>query len=115
MSTKPMASQPVTPPSQNEMAPVDTAAPVTIQRMPDGRHAVMSPQGSVLGMHNSPFSAARQVHDYFGPVVQGDTEPAQEAVEAKEVGSKRRPTGAPRVGHPTTKAPGSSAARVPRP
>lgn len=115
MDKKPMASQPATPPAQNAMAPMEAPAPVTVQRMPDGRHAVMSPEGTVLGMHKSPFSAARQVHEYFGPVVQGDTEPAMEASEAKHIGSKRQAIGKPVMPHPTTKTPRPETAKVPRP
>lgn len=105
-----MASEP-----PNEMAPMEAAAPVTVQRMPDGRHAVMSPQGTVLGMHKSPFSAARQVHEYFGPVVQGDTEPAAEMEAAKHIGSRRKAVGTPTMQHPTTAPPKPHTARVPRP
>lgn len=110
-----MASQPATPPAQNEMAPVQTPPPVTIQRMPDGRHAVMSAQGTVLGLHKSPFSAARQVHDYFGPVVQGDTEPAKEVSEAKHVGGKTSMVPKPNDKRPTTKTPKQAPAKIPRP
>lgn len=89
--------------------------PVTIQRMPDGRHAVMSAEGTILGKHKSPFSAARQVHDYFGPVVPGDTQPAKETAEAKHVGGKGQMVDRPRVGRPSTRTPVNSPARVPRP
>lgn len=91
-------------------------APVTIQRQSDGRHAVMDATGAVMGMHKSPFSAARQLHDYFGPVEPGDTEPAQEVSEAKHVGGKqssvmKRPT----VKHPSVPTPASVRPKIPRP
>lgn len=89
--------------------------PVTIQRLPDGRHAVMSPEGVVLGKHKSPFSAARQVHDYFGPVVSGDTEPAREVAEAKHIGSKSAPVSRPSIARPSLHTPTQSPAKVPRP
>lgn len=47
---------------------------VSITRQPDGRHAVTDAQGNVLGLHNSPVSAARQVSSYFG-------QPTAEAME----------------------------------
>lgn len=50
--------------------------PVTIQRQPDGRHAVMDAQGNQLGQHNSVFSAARQIHEYYGG---GQAEGSEEA------------------------------------
>lgn len=40
-----------------------------IERQKDGRHAVMDSSGRVMGLHNSVWSAARQLHQYFG---QGD-------------------------------------------
>lgn len=39
---------------------------VTITRQADGRHAITDAQGNVLGLHNSPVSAARQASTYFG-------------------------------------------------
>lgn len=42
-------------------------APVRIERQADGRHAVMDATGKMLGLHKSPWSAARQMHDYYGP------------------------------------------------
>jgi hypothetical protein len=66
-----------------------SSEPVTIQRMPDGRHHVLDAAGKTLGKHNSPFSAARQVHEYFGPVVSGDVQPGMENLEAKSVGKRQ--------------------------
>jgi hypothetical protein len=42
-------------------------AMIGVQRLPDGRHAVMM-DGRVMGAHKSIWSAARQIHDYL----QGD-------------------------------------------
>lgn len=75
-------------------------APHRIERQQDGRHAVMDAKGTILGLHNSPWSAARQMHDYFGggagpgaatgpAPVAGDQEPAREAAAAKHVGGKQ--------------------------
>lgn len=110
-----MDTQPTKPVTVQTQDAVVEQPPVTIQRMPDGRHAVMSPEGNVLGLHKSPFSAARQVHDYFGPVVQGDTEPAKETAEAKHVGSKGSMVAKPSVGRPSVGRPQNTPARVPRP
>jgi hypothetical protein len=91
-------------------------APVTIQRQPDGRHAVMDAGGAVMGMHKSPFSAARQLHDYFGPVVDGDTEPAQEVAAAKHVGSKQEAAlQRPKAPRPSVKPPVPVRPKIPRP
>lgn len=48
---------------------------VTIRRQQDGRHAVMDQYGNVLGLHNSPVSAARQVSSYFGQPTAEPMEP----------------------------------------
>lgn len=37
-----------------------------MHRMPDGRFHVMTADGRVMGKHKSPWSAARQMHEYFG-------------------------------------------------
>lgn len=91
-------------------------APVTIQRQQDGRHAVMDASGAVLGLHNSPWSAARQMHDYFNAVEPGDVEPAREEMEAKRVGGKQ---GAimerPQIPKPPKGRPRIPAARIPKP
>jgi hypothetical protein len=88
--------------------------------MADGRHAVMDATGAVMGMHKSPFSAARQIHEYYGPVQPvepGDVEPAREAVEAKGVGSKQSGVMEhPKIAKPTDKRPKSfSAPKIPKP
>lgn len=48
-----------------------TQAPVTIQRQKDGRHHVVDATGQTLGKHNSVFSAARQIHEYYGGQAEG--------------------------------------------
>lgn len=91
-------------------------APIVIERQPDGRHAVKDATGAVMGMHKSPFSAARQLHDYFGPVEQGDTEPAQEMAAARHVGSKQEAAmHRPKLQRPTVKPPVPVRPKIPRP
>lgn len=51
--------------------------PVSIVRQQDGRHNVVDSSGQVLGKHNSVFSAARQIHEYF------QTGPAEAVPEPK--------------------------------
>lgn len=48
---------------------------VTVTRQPDGRHAVTDASGNVLGLHNSPVSAARQVSSYLGAPTAEPMEP----------------------------------------
>lgn len=48
---------------------------VTVRRQQDGRHAVIDQHGNVLGLHNSPVSAARQVSAYFGQPTAEPVEP----------------------------------------
>jgi hypothetical protein len=55
-------------------------APVRIERQADGRHAVMDATGKLLGLHKSPWSAARQMHDYYGAAPMDDSKLAQAAV-----------------------------------
>lgn len=103
-------------------------APITSQRMPDGRYHVMDAGGQVLGMHNSPWSAARQMHEYYGggagpegatgpaPVGPGDVEPQREAMEARSVGSKQSAVlEHPKVPRPPKDRPRIPVKRIPRP
>ncbi len=80
------------------------APPVTIQRQKDGRHHVVDATGQVLGKHKSVFSAARQIHEYYGAEDQGP-------------GNTVRPT-LPRPAIPRPKettAPSERPKQIPRP
>lgn len=57
---------------------------VTVRRQADGRHAVIDGQGNILGLHNSPVSAARQVSSYFG---QPTAEPMEPGVQHTMAGT----------------------------
>lgn len=74
-------------------------APVTIHRQKDGRHHVVDAEGQTLGKHNSVFSAARQVHEYYGSTP-GDIHPPvpTPSVKApkKDTAPSERPKGIPR-------------------
>lgn len=86
-------------------------APATIERMPDGRHAVKNAAGMVVGMHNSPFSAARQVHEYYGPTSAG--KPGQPGQDAEDGGKVRPTVPRPSVPHPGRNRPGPDAPKIP--
>lgn len=103
-------------------------APVRIERQADGRHAVMDAGGAVLGIHKSPWSAARQMHDYFGggagpedatgpaPVAEGDVQPARQAMEAKRVGGKQSAIMEhPKIQRPPKSRPKIPTKRIPKP
>lgn len=102
--------------AQEMAGPANPPAPMVIQRMPDGRHAVMDGAGTVMGLHKSPFSAARQIHEYFGPVEPGDVEPAREQMEAKGVGRKQSSVlEHPTVPRPAKDRPKEKAPQIPKP
>jgi len=80
--------------------------PVSIQRQSDGRHHVMDAEGKVLGKHNSPWSAARQMHEYF----------AKENLEARNVGGKQGSIMEhPNIPQPPKSRPGIPTPKIPRP
>lgn len=106
--------------------------PVGIKRERDGRHTLTDADGNVLGRHNSVWSAARQLHDYYGgsssdqpatsadaelkPVEPGDVEPAMEAVEAKGVGAKQSAImERPKIPKPPKDRPSIPKPRIPKP
>src|SRR5579871_4562351 len=67
--------------------PQTPASPPTMSaRMPDGRYHVMDEQGNVLGKHNSVFSAARQIHEYYGPQDSAEEEAKEPKAEARAEG-----------------------------
>jgi hypothetical protein len=58
-------------------------APVTIERQTNGQHNVVDATGAVLGKHNSVFSAARQLHDYYGQGGEPQVGPKEATPEPK--------------------------------
>lgn len=96
------------------------AEPVTITRMKDGRHAVMGADGAVMGLHNSVFSAARQLHEYFGgaggnsgPQSMGadNADPAAKAAQAGTESTLKKPE----IPRPSKDRPSIPKPGIPRP
>lgn len=91
-------------------------ANVSVQRMQDGRHAVIA-DGNVVGTHKSIWSAARQIHDYYpdGGSEQAGEEASEPKAEAEAEGDRPvmpRPS-MPRP--PQAKKPKPDVKRIPRP
>jgi hypothetical protein len=96
------------------MKPEHAAMPVSIARQADGRHHVIAADGSVLGKHNSPWSAARQMHDYYQSTSSegaGGTDPAvEQAREGTEAAVQK-----PNIPHPSKKHPAIPRPEIKRP
>lgn len=88
-------------------------APVTMQRMPDARYHVMDANGQVLGMHNTPWSAARQMHEYYSD--QSDSGEGGESQGGMGV-DEHPPVPRPAIPRPKKDtAPSEAPKRIPRP
>lgn len=89
------------------------AEPVRIERQTDGRHAVIGSNGQIMGLHKSVWSAARQVHSYFGPA-ESEASAAEKPAKAGTAGDypPLASPPVPRAGRDTSKIP---APGIPKP
>lgn len=89
---------------------MNAAQPVTIQRQPDGRHAVIGSDGTVLGQHKSIWSAARQIHEYHSAGTDGTTNGDQADIHPPVPRPK-----IPKVSHKEEGRPAKDRPSIPRP
>lgn len=83
--------------------------PVKVERQSDGRHAVIGSNGQILGLHKSIWSAARQMHSYYGPTSAAAESATEKPAKAGTSGDH------PPLPSPPVPRPGGDTSKIPAP